>query len=273
MTTTGDEPRIRLVIFDWAGTIADHGCFGPVAPFVKVFALKGIEVSVADARKPMGLHKRDHLCAMAEIPGIAAKWRALHDRPFGPIDLDELYEAFIPLQLEENRRGARIIPGLIECAEALRAHGIRIATSTGYFRAAAELVYDAAKEQGFVADCDVCAEDVSAGRPAPWMIFRNMEKLGIYPASAVVKIGDTVPDVGAGLNAGAWSIGVTSTGSEVGLSADELSALPADRRRSLVEKAERTLSEAGAHAVIESIAKTPKLIESLDARLRRGERP
>ena len=58
------------------------------------------------------------------------------------------------------------------------------------------------------------------------MIFRIMETLRIYPPRAVVKIGDTVPDIGEGLNAGAVSIGVVSSGSEVGCTHEELAALP-----------------------------------------------
>ncbi|MBI5287356.1 MAG: phosphonoacetaldehyde hydrolase, partial [Chloroflexi bacterium] len=36
--------RIRLVIFDWAGTTVDHGCFAPVAPFVEALRRSGVAI-------------------------------------------------------------------------------------------------------------------------------------------------------------------------------------------------------------------------------------
>ena len=63
-----------------------------------------------------------------------------------------------------------------------------------------------------------------AGRPAPWMIFRCMEALNVYPPAAVVKVGDTVIDIEDGLNAGAWSVGVVDSSNEMSLTAAELAA-------------------------------------------------
>ena len=55
---------LKAVILDWAGTVVDHGCIGPVAVFIEVFARKGVAVTAAQARKPMGLMKKDHVRAM-----------------------------------------------------------------------------------------------------------------------------------------------------------------------------------------------------------------
>ena len=41
-----------------------------------------------------------------------------------------------------------------------------------------------AKQQGYEPDANVCGDDVPAGRPAPWMIFRVMEQLDVYPPAA-----------------------------------------------------------------------------------------
>ena len=67
-------------------------------------------------------------------------------------------------------------------------------------------------DQGVTLNASVCAEDVANGRPAPWMIFRAMEATQTSPPHSVIKIGDTLPDVVAGVRAGVWSIGVTDTG-------------------------------------------------------------
>ena len=67
--------RYEAVIFDWAGTTVDFGSFAPMGVFVETFADFGIEVSIDEARAPMGLPKRAHIEAMLAVPRIAAAWR------------------------------------------------------------------------------------------------------------------------------------------------------------------------------------------------------
>ncbi len=126
---------------------------------------------------------------------------------------------------------------------------------------------------GFVPDSAVCASDVAGGRPAPWMVFQSMEELGVYPPEAVVKIGDTIPDIDAGLNAGVWTIGVTRTGNMLGLTEEEEKALSADELRSRLDAAGERLYAAGAHFVLESFADCLPVIEEINRRLQDGQRP
>lgn len=267
------EARVRLVVFDWAGTTVDHGCFAPVRPFIEAFAYFGVDVTVPQARGPMGLEKRDHIRSLANLPEIAQAWQTQHGRRPTEQDVDAVFDQFVPRQLACVEQCSQLVPGLLDCVAAVRARGCKISTSTGYFREAAELAYAAAKQQGYEPDFNCCPSDVSAARPAPWMIYRAMEALGVYPPWAVVKVGDTIPDVAEGRNAGAWSVGVTRTGSEVGLSEEEVAALAPAELRTRLDRAEETLRGAGAHDVIESVAQLPELLSEIDARLARGERP
>jgi phosphonoacetaldehyde hydrolase len=134
-------------------------------------------------------------------------------------------------------------------------------------------VYRRAAEQGYRPDHCVCAEEVSAGRPAPWMIFRIMEALGVYPPSAVMKVGDTVPDVGEGLAAGAWSVGIVRSSSEVGCTAREWDALPQTEQHRRSARCRAKLLAAGAHAAVDTLAELPAVLDEFNARLGRGERP
>jgi phosphonoacetaldehyde hydrolase len=252
---------IKLVIFDWAGTTIDHGCFAPVAAFVEAFARHGVAVSAAAARAPMGLHKKDHLRAMLRAPAVARRWREAHGRDGSEADVESLFRAFMPLQLDVIDHHSRLVPGLLPCVAELRRRGIKIGATTGYFKEAARRVYEAARRQGYTPDVCLCAEDVPAGRPAPWMVFRIMQELDVYPPSTVVKVGDTVPDVAEGLNAGAWSVGVTHTGSEVGCTEEEFAALPEAGRQERVAAARRMLLDAGAHHVLASVADLPALLD------------
>jgi phosphonoacetaldehyde hydrolase len=254
---------IQLVVFDLAGTIIDFGCFGPVTPFVRVFAQQGVQASPEEARVPMGLHKRDHILAMARSPRIAAQWQERKGRDFNDDDLDRMYREFIPLQLSEIRQNSRLIAGFAQCAEELRRRGIKIATTTGYFREAAALVHEELQRQGFVADHNACADDVPAGRPAPWMIFHCMQALGVYPPRAVVNVGDTTPDILSGINAGCISVGVVESSSLVGRTTEELAALDAAKRERELADAAGVLEQAGAHAVIPTVAALADRLDSL----------
>ena len=140
---------------------------------------------------------------------------------------------------------AELIPGTLEAVAALRAQGIRIGTTTGYFTEALELVIEEAARQGYIADSNVCVSQVRAGRPEPWMLIQNMVNLGIYPPAAVVKVDDTPPGIAEGLNAGAWAIGLAKTGNEVGLSLEELQRRHSRRARSAAEQGRRRASAGG----------------------------
>ena len=254
---------IRLVVFDWAGTTIDFGCLAPAGGFVAAFAEVGVAVSVAEARGPMGLHKKDHLRAMLRVPAIGERWRAAHGHDWTEDDVERLYRAVTPKQVEAARTHSKLIPGVVECVAELRQRGIKVAATTGYFREAAEVVYAAAREQGFVPDFAICADEVPAGRPAPWMIFRAMEATGVYPPAAVVKVGDTVVDIEDGLNAGVWSVGVIDSSNEMGLSESEFAALPPDERDHRRAEVRFRFTTAGADAVINTLADLPALIDKL----------
>jgi phosphonoacetaldehyde hydrolase len=265
--------HLRAVVFDWAGTVVDHGCVAPLIAFVRLFAANGIAATPEQARAPMGLGKAEHLRAMLEMPEVAAGWRARHGRDWTDADLRRLYHDFMPIQLDVIDEYSELVPHARETLVRLRERGLRVGGTTGYFRAAAERVVAAAKRQGFEVDVSICAEDVTGGRPAPWMIFRAMEALNVYPPSAVVKIGDTVPDIGEGLAAGAWSVGVARSSSDVGCTAAQWDALPQAERTSRTAVARDKLIQAGAHAVLDTLAELPALLDELDTRLQSGVKP
>jgi phosphonoacetaldehyde hydrolase len=265
--------EIKLVVFDWAGTTIDFGCMAPVGAFVASFAAKGVAVTSAEARGPMGSHKKDHIRAMLRTQSVSAKWRAATGRDWTEADVEELYRAVIPLQLEAIEWYSALVPGVPALVGELRKMGLKIAVTTGYFRAAADAVLAAAKRQGYAPDFAICADEVLAGRPAPWMIFRCMEALDVYPPAAVVKVGDTVIDIEDGRNAGCWSVGVIDSSNEMGLPADEFAALAEDEKEVRRSAVAQRLLGAGAHAVIDALSELPALVEEFGTRLTKGERP
>ena len=82
---------IQAVIFDWAGTTVDYGCFAPVQAFQEAFAHHGVPVTLEETRKPMGMLKRDHIRTMLRMERIARAWEETHGRPAGEEDVCLLY--------------------------------------------------------------------------------------------------------------------------------------------------------------------------------------
>jgi phosphonoacetaldehyde hydrolase len=131
----------------------------------------------------------------------------------------------------------------------------------------------AACEAGYEPDVSVAASQVPAGRPAPWMAVKAAMEMQVYPWEAIVKVGDTVTDIEEGLNAGMWTIGITRTGNEVGLSLGEAASMDATTLAALMTRADDKLRAAGAHYVVESAADILPVIDAINARLSAGERP
>lgn len=259
--------RIQAVVLDWAGTTLDFGSLAPVTTLVRVFALHGIELTLAQARGPMGRAKRDHIQTLLELPEVSAAWEARHGGRPDEAAIDRVFADFGPIQQEIIRESSQLIPGCREAIAALRARGIKIGSSTGYSREQMDVVVPLAAEQGYQPDAVVCASDIAPGRPAPWMIFENCRQMGVYPMQTVVKVDDTIVGIEAGLNAGCWTVGISAAGNLVGLSQAELENLPEDERAQLVGKATEAMLAAGAHLVIESIADLPAAIDEIEAYL------
>jgi phosphonoacetaldehyde hydrolase len=95
----------------------------------------------------------------------------------------------------------------------------------------------------------------------------------VYPGEVCVKIGDTVPDIEEGLNAGMWTIGVVKCGNEIGLSESEIAQLPAAELDARLKAGHKHLRYAGAHYTVDSLAEVPALIDAINERLSHGERP
>ena len=264
---------LKAAIFDWAGTTVDFGCVAPAVVFQGLFKDHGVEVSMAEAREPMGAHKRTHIAEMMRMERIRQRWEEVHGTPPADAEVDLLFAEFVPKQLAAIRNYAELIPGVPEAIAELRKQGLKIGSTSGYTREMMDILKVEGETRGYAPDCIVAATEVPAARPAPWMAYECMKQLGVYPAEACIKVGDTPKDIQEGLNAGMWSIGVAVSGNEVGLSEAEWNAADDAEKERRRTRAYDRLAASGAHYVIDSIVDLPALLIEIEARLAEGERP
>jgi len=264
---------LKGIILDWAGTTMDYGCMAPAVVFVDVFKRKKVPISMEEARIPMGAHKKVHIRKITEIPSVRGRWKDVHGALPTEKDVEDMFQDFIPLQNACLGNYADLIPGCLEAVKNFRQRGLKIGSTTGYLPDMMKILQEEAKKRGYAPDYTVCAGDVPAGRPEPWMCLRNAEKLGIYPLTALVKVDDTLPGVEEGLNAGMWTIGLAKTGNEIGLNEKDVAALPKDVLEQKLKVAYQRMAQIGAHYVVDSIADVPFVLDLINDRLKRGERP
>src|SRR5687767_6581276 len=186
---------IEAVLLDWAGTTMDFGCMAPAVVFVEVYKRQKVPITMEEARAPMGAHKRVHIQRISELDTVRQRWQATHGRPPNDDDVSAMFAEFVPLQLECLSQYSTLIPGTLEAISAMRSRGIKIGSTTGYLTEMMKINLEDAKRQGYEPDVTVCAADVPAGRPFPYMCLQNVIKLGVSTVHACVKVDDTIPGI------------------------------------------------------------------------------
>jgi phosphonoacetaldehyde hydrolase len=267
--------KVSTVILDWSGTTADAYVIAPAVVFVEVFKNQGVEITMEEARGPMGLRKDLHIKALTEDPVIRARWKKVKGKSPNQSDVDRMFADFVPAQLACLPRYTKLLPGVAKVIKRLQARGIKIGSSTGFTRAMVDVLEKAAKKQGYVPDASVAGDEVVHGaRPRPFMVYRNLDLLDAWPIDSVVKVDDTTSGVGEGLNAGCWAVGVARYSNYMNINKlEEEGTLSKAEIQFRLEKTRDILRKAGAHYVIDSIADIEPVIEDINARLARGESP
>ena len=251
--------QLQAIVLDWAGTTVDFGSLAPIRTLTEVFSQAGLPITEAEARRDMGLPKKEHIrnILKSKQGGDPAE-----------NEVEELYSRFIPLQLSCLDQYSAVIPGVTEAVERFRSLDLKIGTTTGYTREMLQLLIAKSTRSGYTADCNLTPEDAGAGRPASFMIYSIAVRLKVYPAAAIVKVGDTPADIAEGLNAGVWCVGIAKTGNMVGLSQEDFAALSPANQQERLKIARDQLTAAGAHYIVDSVGELDPVLDDMNARLR-----
>lgn len=251
---------IQAVIFDWAGTTIDYGCFSPLSPFISAFKEHGIIITMEEARGPMGKLKIDHVRDLICLPSVTEQFFDLYQRKANEEDIVAIYNDFEKQVLARLPEFVVPIPHVVNTVSELRKMGLKIGSTTGYTSEMMKIVLPLAREQGYSPDCCITSTDVKRGRPYPYMIYKNMLELDIPSVSSIIKVGDTISDIQEGVNAACISVGVIEGSSELGLSLEEFVRIDAEDKYSIMNKVRYRMYGAGANYVLNNISELPELI-------------
>lgn len=257
--------KIDAVVFDWAGTIIDFGSQAPMGAFVDLFKKHGVNVTVEQARVPMGLPKIDHIREMGAMPDISLGWKAAHNgHDFTDEDAHALLKEFEPASAQSAWECRAFIPGFLETYSWLKSKGIRVSTTTGYTRRIMTPIIEHAAKQGFAPDKVICCDDVLRSRPDPMGMIECCQAMGVEPGMNVLKVDDTAPGIAEALNAGCMTIGVWASGNALGWPLERWLKTQDNEDLQIKNQAKQLLLSAGAHQLISTVADLPKAIESIE---------
>jgi len=277
--TENTDNSVGYVMLDCSGTTMDRYVDAPAIVFVEVFRKYGLEISMPEARAPMGLRKDLHIKAITEIESVRERFTAKFGRAPTQADVDAMFADFVPTQLELLRKGNyhELLPGVGEVVAGLQRRGMKIGVTTGFTRAMLDILLAGGAKQGFVPDTACAGDEVEMPRPTAYMVIKNLERLGVYNlANAMrrtVKVDDTVSGAGEGAPL-CWRVGVSKWSNYVADSWDAVRRMtPAELEARERASKEKLVRESGAHYVIDDLRDLPAVIAEIDQRLAAGENP
>lgn len=259
--------KVQGVIFDWAGTTMDYGCFSPVGAFIDAFKSEGIEITVDEAREPMGLLKIDHTRALLNMDSVKHRFFKVYNRHCNEDDVNRLYKKFEGILFKSLKDYAILNPHVKEVVSDLKDRGIKIGSTTGYTREMMEMIIPETTKNGYEPDFCIASDELGYGRPYPYMIYENAKALNIYPQNTLIKVGDTVVDMKEGKNAGCFAVGLVLGSSELGLTHEEVTNMDKDLLEIKKQEVRKRLYNAGADYVIDDMSELLGVIEDINKKL------
>ncbi len=277
--TENTERSVAYVMLDCSGTTMDRYVDAPAIVFVEVFKKYGLEITMPEARAPMGLRKDLHIRAITEIESVRGRFVTKFGRAPTQSDVDAMFADFVPTQLALLRQGSYhdLLPGVAEVVKNMQQQGIKLGVTTGFTRDMLDLLLAGAAAQGFVPETSCAGDEVEMPRPTAYMVIKNLERMGVYNLQnamrRTVKVDDTVSGAGEGAPL-CWRVGVSKWSNYV---ADSWEAVKKMSLTELAEKEkaskEKIVTESGAHYVIDDLRDLPAVIVDINQRLAAGENP
>jgi phosphonatase-like hydrolase len=222
------DADLELVVLDFAGTVVvDDGLIERA--FERALQAAGIGEAPDDWEDAIEYGRQT-----AGQPKISVFRDLADDEDQAQHANAEFESAYAELATTE---GLRAVPGTEQLILRLRAAGVKVAITTSFSRATQDALLGVLGWHG-LADLALSAAEAGRGRPYPDLPLTALLRTGASSVEGMVVVGDTASDIASGIAAGAGLVvGVLSGAHD-----------------------ENTLLEAGADAVIPSIADLVELL-------------
>ena len=260
------DSGIRLAVFDWAGTLVDHGGLAHVEAMIAAFETVGVCVSAAQVRWATRGRVREQIEHLLRVPHILRAFERAHGHSPRERDRETIYRSLQAAQHSAIERHATLIDGALGCIGYMRERGIAITTITDCEPTAHELLVARAAAQGLNPDYCASCEAPVAGGSEPFQILSCMERFGIKRPREVLLVAGAARQIEASGHVGCISVGVASSGEEVGLSGQAFAQLELREQNALLAHAHRSLREVHASFVVDTMLELPLVLERLAQR-------
>lgn len=267
---------VRAVILDWSGTVTDRYALAPVNAIREVFENFKCPISVREARADSYSWKHCKFTTILRNPAVRQRWEAAHQKPPTEHDIEEMFKAYIPIQMRVLPKHSNLLPGTVHAVHQLRYDlGCKVGITTCYLRSMADILLKEALQQGLEPDADVTKDEVENGaRPLPNMLYKNVDLLNVAPIESVVKVDDSIKGISEGLNAGCWSVGMARYSEYMHIeSIEQEENLTKEEIEGRLEHTRIKLRGCGAHYVINTIVELPEIVADINSRLAKGHKP
>lgn len=197
--------KIQLVVCDMAGTTVRDDSEVETC-FAKACAQSGLHISAERIKAVQGWSKR-YVFQVLWREQLGEQHPALEEK------IETSYVLFTQI-LEKHYHDNIILPtyGALGFFKFCKENNIKIALTTGFYRKVTNIILEKlgwldgldlnyVSDGTSIIDCSIASDEVTAGRPAPDMIFLAMDKLNITDPETVISVGDTPSDLQCGRNA------------------------------------------------------------------------
>jgi len=221
---------VELVVFDIAGTTVEDN--GEIAiAFQKALQFFGYNIPVEKINPLMGYKKTEAIERLLKEQGIRKE-------EISTGYIEKIHQLFLESMIAFYSTTAQLnpLPFAEEVFASLKERNILIGLDTGFSKEITGIIIN---RLGWLKDKKVdhviSSNEVTAGRPFPYMIKELMIRAKVKDVKKVIKVGDTEVDINEGRNAGClYSIGITTGAFTKGQLADHTPSFIIDHLKELI---------------------------------------
>lgn len=252
---------IKAVIFDLSGTLVDFGSLATVDTMKSIFKSRGIIITNEIIKKDMGIKKNNHIKKILKNPIINTKWIKKYKKPISSSEFSILCSEF-DNELKSNvKKKLNLIPNVIKIIKILKKNRIKTGISTGYPKKITQIILNYLKKKNIRFNSCVSDDEVKNSRPNPDMCIKNLKNLKIKNSKHCIKIDDSISGILEGKNAKMLTVGLISTGIQVGLSKISYKKKSEKNKKAMNKLIKYNFKKIGTNYVVENHFEFEKLLK------------